>query len=134
MSAFRRLYFLHLRKDFTDGKIVTPQDKTARLYALIAQASTGDHSESHSPCNYCKNSDGECRKNWTSDVVATEHDKLRGANQSTAEYRFLKELADLENYGTEFHIARNSLGNHLNIGVSSEELRIYDAEFNFVER
>lgn len=66
--------------------------------------------------------------------MATAHAKLRGLKPSTAEYHFLKELASLENYGTEFHTARNTEGNHLNIGVSSEELRIYDAESNFVER
>lgn len=66
--------------------------------------------------------------------MATAHAKLRGLKPSKAEYHFLKELASLENYGTEFHTARNTEGNHLNIGVSSEELRIYDAESNFVER
>lgn len=130
----RHLYFLQLRKDHSDGKIIAPQATTARLYALIAQATVGDHSESLSYCNYCRNVDAERRERWSSESVATEHSKLIGVKPSTAKYQFLKELAQLDNYGTELHTAKNSVGNHLNIGVSSEELRIYDSEFNFIER
>lgn len=134
LFSCRNLYFLHLKKDFNDGKIITSQEATARLYALIAQATVGDHSESQNYCHYCRNVDGEKREHWTSDSVAAEHSKLIGVKPSAAKYQFLKELAQLDNYGTEFHTAKNSLGNLLNIGVSSEELRIYDSELNFIER
>lgn len=130
----RRLYFLQLKNDCCDGRIIAPEATKARLYALIAQATTGDHNDSPSICSYCRNVDAERRENWTSDSVAAEHGKLTGVKPTTAEYQFLKELAQLENYGTEFHTAKNAVGNHLNIGVSSEELRIYDSEFNFIER
>lgn len=134
LSFHRHLYFLQLKKDYTEGKIITPQATTARLYALIAQATVGDHSESQGYCSYCRNVDNEKREHWTSDSVGAEHCKLIGLKPSAAKYQFLKELAQLDNYGTEFHAAKNALGNLLNIGVSSEELRIYDSEYNFIER
>jgi len=40
----------------------------------------------------------------------------------------------MENYGMEYHLAKNESGQSLHIGVGTEEIKIYDADFNFIER
>lgn len=40
----------------------------------------------------------------------------------------------MENYGIEYYFVKSEFGNLLYIGVGSEEIKIYDDEFNFVER
>lgn len=116
-------------------ELVPPADKIAEVFAFLAQAAVGDHGDACSLCEFCQTS--EAADEWRSEFsrdVGEEHEKLRGLRPCTAEYYFIKELSLLENYAVEYHSAKNSAGNLLNIGVGSEELKIYDSDLNFLER
>lgn len=131
----RHQYFLHLKNDLEERKITPEPEKTATVYALIAQATIGDHGDSYSPCDFCQASEVESQ--WTSDFrssVSVEHAKLKGVRSAAAKQFFIKELSLMENYGIEYHLAKNESGQSLHIGVGSEEIKIYDGDLNFVER
>lgn len=131
----RHQYFLHLKNDLDEGKIIPDPEKAAAVYALIAQATIGDHGDSYSPCDYCQAS--EIESQWSSEFrssVSEEHAKLKGLRSPAATQFFIKEMSLMENYGIEYHLAKNESGNTLHIGVGSEEIKIFDADFNFVER
>lgn len=134
-SFCRHQYFLHLKRDLDEGKIIPDPEKAAAVYALIAQATIGDHGDSYSPCDFCQASEVESQ--WTSEFrsnVSVEHAKLKGLRSATAKQFFIKELSLMENYGIEYHLAKNESGQSLHIGVGSEEIKIYDGDLNFVER
>lgn len=134
-DSTRHQYFLHLKNDLEEGKIIPDQEKAAAVYALIAQATIGDHGDSYSPCDYCQAS--EIESQWSSEFrssVSEEHAKLKGVRSAAAKQFFIKELSLMENYGIEYHLVKNESGNTLHIGVGSEEIKIFDADFNFVER
>ena len=63
-----------------------------------------------------------------------EHAKFKGVRSAAAKQFFIKELSLMENYGIEYHLAKNESGHSLHIGVGSEEIKIYDEDLNFVER
>lgn len=124
-----------MKNDLEEGKIIPDPEKAAVVYALIAQATIGDHGDSYSPCDYCQAS--EIESQWSSEFrssVSEEHAKLKGVRSAAAKQFFIKELSLMENYGIEYHLAKNESGNTLHIGVGSEEIKIFDADFNFVER
>ena len=52
----------------------------------------------------------------------------------SAEYCCLKEVASLQDYGVEFHSAKSTEGQHLQIGVGTEGLRISDKQTELTER
>jgi len=131
----RHQYFLHLKNDLQEGKITPEPEKAAIVYALIAQATIGDHGDSYSPCDFCQASEVESQ--WTSQFrsnVSVEHAKFKGVRSAAAKQFFIKELSLMENYGIEDHLAKNESGHSLHIGVGSEEIKIYDEDLNFVER
>lgn len=131
----RHQYFLHLKNDLDEGKIIPDRGKAAEVYALIAQATIGDHGDSYSPCDFCQAS--EIESQWTSEFrsnVSVEHAKLKGVRSPAAKQFFIKELSLMENYGMEYHLAKNESGNTLHIGVGSDEIKIFDGDLNFVER
>ena len=136
VSSFcRHQYFLHLKRDLDEGKIIPEPEKAATVYALIAQATIGDHGDSYSPCDFCQASEVESQ--WTSEFrsnVSVEHAKFKGLRSATAKQFFIKELSSMENYGMEYHLAKNESGQSLHIGVGSEEIKIYDGDLNFIER
>ena len=135
-TSCRHQYFLHLRRDLEEGKVALEQQKAAAVYALIAQATVGDCGDSFSPCVICHEA-SEVESRWTSEFrsnVSVEHAKLRGLRSAAAKYFFIKELSQMENYGIEYHLAKNESGNSLHIGVGSETIKIFDADLNFLER
>lgn len=134
-DSTRHQYFLHLKNDLDEGKIIPDRGKAAEVYALIAQATIGDHGDSYSPCDFCQAS--EIESQWTSEFrsnVSVEHAKLKGVRSPAAKQFFIKELSLMENYGMEYHLAKNESGNTLHIGVGSDEIKIFDGDLNFVER
>ena len=136
VSSFcRHQYFLHLKRDLDEGKIIPDPEKAATVYALIAQATIGDHGDSYSPCDFCQASEVESQ--WSSEFrsnVSVEHAKFKGLRPAAAKQFFIKELSSMENYGMEYHLAKNESGQSLHIGVGSEEIKIYDGDLNFIER
>ena len=131
----RHQYFLHLKNDLEESKITPEPEKAATIYAFIAQATIGDHGDSYSPCDFCQASEVESQ--WTSEFrsnVSVEHAKLKGMKTAAAKQFFIKELSLMENYGIEYHMAKNRSGQPLHIGVGSEEIKIYDSDLNFIER
>lgn len=131
----RHQFFLHLKKDLEEGKITPEPEKAASVYALIAQATVGDHGDSYSPCDFCQGTEVESQ--WTSEFranVSVEHSKLKGVRSAAAKQFFIKEMSLMENYGIEYHLVKNESGLSLNIGVGSEEITICDDDLNFVER
>ncbi|XP_068671646.1 E3 ubiquitin-protein ligase MYLIP-like [Montipora foliosa] len=134
-DATRHQFFLDLKKNLEEGKITPEPEKAATVYALIAQATVGDHGDSYLPCDFCQGTEVESQ--WTSDFrgrVSVEHANLKGVRSAAAKQFFIKELSSMENYGIEYHLAKSESGNSLHIGVGSEEIKIYDDEFNLVER
>ena len=102
-----------------------------RIQALIAQAKDGDFRQNHIAYNPSVTQD------WPNDFrseVIMAHCRLRGIPKENAEYRFLQEIANLEDYGTEYHSCRSEDNKPLIIGVGIEALKISKHQDNTMER
>lgn len=62
------------------------------------------------------------------------HKELRGTSQASAEYQALQLVSSLENYGVEWHWARDAEGHNVAIGVGPEGLLICKQDFTPVNR
>lgn len=66
--------------------------------------------------------------------MIVRHKELRGTSQASAEYQALKLVSSLENYGVEWHWARDAEEQKVAIGVGPEGLLICKHHFTPVNR
>lgn len=66
--------------------------------------------------------------------IIARHRELRGTSQASAEYQALQLVSSLENYGVEWHWARDAEGQKVAIGVGREGLFICKQDFTPLNR
>lgn len=66
--------------------------------------------------------------------IQEKHRELEGLSQASAEYQALQLVSSLENYGVEWHWARDSEGQRLAIGVGPEGVSICQEDFSPINR
>ena len=140
MFSFQRhQFFQHLKKDLEERRISPEVDRLPRIFALLTQATVGDHNNSCS-CSGLDNrhqTEGGSEQHWSADFrneIALEHKRLKSMKPSTSEYYFIQEVSAMDSYGIEFHAVKSPDGIALHVGVGSKELKIYDMYFNFDQR
>ncbi|KAJ8290619.1 hypothetical protein GJAV_G00015360 [Gymnothorax javanicus] len=122
----RHLYFLQLRNDIQEGRLVCPLSSMVVLASYAVQAEMGDHSPSvHgagylSSCTFLPKQDPEFLSK-----VESLHNQHRGLKQSEAELCFLNTARTLELYGVEMHQCRDSSQCDLMVGIASGGVAIF---------
>eukprot|EP00794_Sanderia_malayensis_P019184 gene19184-21106_t len=130
-SSTRRQFYLNVKRDLDAGKYKPDRARSVRIQALIAQAMDGDFRENHIAYNPPKTEHWPCEFRQ---AVIVEHCQLSGMPIEPAEYRCLTEIAQLEDYGIEYHHARSEENRPLTIGVGFEALKITKLHDSAVER
>ncbi|XP_051576961.1 E3 ubiquitin-protein ligase MYLIP-B-like isoform X2 [Myxocyprinus asiaticus] len=130
----RHLFLLHLKKELFKGSLRLDTEKAIELCALLAQAEFGDYN--HNMAKYCYSQiyQGQEPSHETINNICWRHKELEGVSQSSAEYQALQLVSSLNNYGVDWHSARDSEGQELLLGVGPEGLFVSKTDFTPLER
>ncbi|XP_066539336.1 E3 ubiquitin-protein ligase MYLIP-B [Hoplias malabaricus] len=129
----RHLFLMHVKEELVLGSLKLESDQLVELCALLAQAELGDYHQ-HTAEYFCTQIYGqECDPNTVTSIIA-RHKELQSLSQASAEYQALQLLSSLENYGMEWHWARDTEGHKVAIGVGPEGLLICKEDFTTVNK
>ena len=122
LLSFRRQFFLNVKHDLLAGKYQSSDDSVARLHALLAQSEAGNFRENHISYNPSRTS------TWTPEFrskVILEHYKFKDMTPDIAEFYCLKEIAELDNYGMEYHLVKSDDNNkNILFGIGTDCLKV----------
>ncbi|KAK6182292.1 hypothetical protein SNE40_010006 [Patella caerulea] len=119
-------YYLQLKNDIIDGRLPCSVEQAVRLAALSLQAEFGD-------CEYDKQNPAYFKdhpllpKSMTKDEstfmellsdVINGHYRLHGVHGIKAEIQYIKEVQQMDGFGTEYYIAKDDSGKELYLGTS----------------
>ncbi|KAG8224621.1 hypothetical protein J437_LFUL005789 [Ladona fulva] len=145
-EATRHQFYLHARRDLSEGRLKVEGLPAVKMVALVAQAELGDMEEGStstglpSPFDLysCLVPSTDPEKFLSTEFltqVANEHRKLKGMKRSAAEYWLLKEVSKLEHFGEEEFSSHRSQDNvPLIIGVGPHGLSLYDVQGSVTQR
>ncbi|XP_074659183.1 tyrosine-protein phosphatase non-receptor type 4-like isoform X2 [Tubulanus polymorphus] len=119
-------FFLQLKKDILEGRLVVAWNTAAVLSSYAVQSELGDYnSEEHtngylSEFAFIPNQNDEFEKE-----VAKLHKTHRGQTPADAEYNFLERAKRLDMYGVDLHYARDQHQVEIQLGVHSSGLSVF---------
>ncbi|XP_030638395.1 E3 ubiquitin-protein ligase MYLIP-B [Chanos chanos] len=129
----RHLFLMHVKEELFRGSLRPDRDQAVELCALLAQEEFGDHDQN--TVKYCYTQlCGQEPSTTTMNNIVQRHRELEGMSQASAEYQVLQLVSSLENYGVEWHWARDVEGQRLAIGVGPEGVFICKEDFIPIER
>ncbi|CAH1788374.1 unnamed protein product, partial [Owenia fusiformis] len=119
-------FFLQLKKDILESRLVCPPSTAALLASFAVQSELGDFSaEDHtggylSEFRFIPGQTEAFEKD-----VAMLHRQHRGQTPADAEYNFLDKAKRLDMYGVDLHQARDQSNQEIQLGVTSAGLVIF---------
>ncbi|XP_007498115.1 tyrosine-protein phosphatase non-receptor type 3 isoform X2 [Monodelphis domestica] len=122
----RHLYFLQLKMDILEGRLICPLNSAVVLASYAVQSHFGDHNSSLHLSGYL--SDSQFIPDQNNDFVTkveTLHEQHSGLKQSEAESCFINIARTLEFYGVELHSGRDLHNLDLMIGVAEGGIAVY---------
>ncbi|XP_055770825.1 E3 ubiquitin-protein ligase MYLIP-A-like [Salvelinus fontinalis] len=129
----RHMFFLHIKEELDSGSLQMEAEQAKELCALLAQAEYGDYNQN--TAKYCSSQIFRQEPDLaTINSIQEKHRELEGLSQASAEYQALQLVSSLENYGVEWHWARDSEGQRLAIGVGPEGVSICQEDFSPINR
>ncbi|XP_043917235.1 tyrosine-protein phosphatase non-receptor type 14 [Protopterus annectens] len=124
-EATRYQYYLQVKKDLLDGRLLCSVDHGIRLAGLAVQAEFGDHIHFDSqdslkeyvlfPMGWVND---EAVLEELTQKVTVEHKANSGMPTAEAEFAYTKEVEQLDGFGEECFPAKDNIGNDVQIGVS----------------
>ncbi|KAJ7313889.1 hypothetical protein JRQ81_005666 [Phrynocephalus forsythii] len=122
----RHLFFLQLKADILEGRLLCPVNSAVVLASYAIQSHLGDYSPSiHLPgylSDYCFTP--EQNKDFLSKVESL-HEQHSGLKQTEAESCYINIARTLEFYGVELHSGRDLHNLDLMIGIASGGIAVY---------
>nr|XP_028572040.1 tyrosine-protein phosphatase non-receptor type 3-like [Podarcis muralis] len=122
----RHLFFLQLKADILEGRLLCPVNSVVVLASYAVQSQLGDYNGStHLPgylSEYCFIP--EQNQDFTTKVESL-HEQHRGLSQSEAESCYINIARTLEFYGVELHSGRDLHNLDLMIGIASGGIAVY---------
>ncbi|KAJ8270501.1 hypothetical protein GJAV_G00115580 [Gymnothorax javanicus] len=121
----RYQYYLQVKKEVLDGRLLCSVEQGIRLAGLAVQADFGDFNQCHTqdfPREYVLfpvtwSHVGGVLEEWTHKVVE-EHKSHCGMQTAEAELLYIKEVEKLDGFGQESFAAKDNYTNDIYIGVS----------------
>eukprot|EP00061_Rhincodon_typus_P017326 g45973.t1 len=111
----RHQFFLHVRDDLLNGRLLCSPEQALDLSALLAQVEFGDYNQN--TVKYCYEDLCANELNTsTLNSIVVKHKELEGMSPCRAEYRLLQIACTLEHYGVEWHSVKDGDGQKLMIG------------------
>lgn len=111
---------------------VSSEEQLAVLIALMSQTEDGNQNQQFFLEALLKEV-----QNPTEEMLAkifAERQKLVDMNKETAKYEILKMASEMENYGVEFHAAKNDAGDAVKVGVGPGGILVYSMTGTLLER
>lgn len=124
-------FFLQLKKDLVEGRLVCPHSTSALLSSYAIQSELGDYNIDEHKGDYL--SEFRFIPSQTAEFerqVIEYHKQHRGQTPAEAEYCFLERAKRLEMYGVDLHNARDQSNLEIQLGVTSAGLVVFQ---NFVK-
>eukprot|EP00106_Octopus_bimaculoides_P003360 XP_014770802.1 PREDICTED: tyrosine-protein phosphatase non-receptor type 4-like isoform X3 [Octopus bimaculoides] len=124
-------FFLQLKKDLLEGRLVCPHSTSALLSSYAIQSELGDYNPEDHKGNYL--SEFRFIPSQTVEFerqVIEYHKQHRGQTPAEAEYCFLERAKRLEMYGVDLHNARDQSNLEIQLGVTSAGLVVFQ---NFIK-
>uniref|UniRef100_A0A5S6QT60 protein-tyrosine-phosphatase n=1 Tax=Trichuris muris TaxID=70415 RepID=A0A5S6QT60_TRIMR len=113
-------FYLQLRKDIADGRLVCSESSFVVLASYAVQSEFGDHSSEEHREGYLEKF--SFAPNQTPEFlrkVAELHKQHRGQTPADAEYNFLDHAKRLDLYGVDLYRAQDSSMSDVQVGVAS---------------
>lgn len=101
----RHLFFQDAKLSLQQGKVPATPKEAARLVALVLQAEFGDFNPGLDYPSFNSLLPEQFNSDDLKTSIGANYERLRGMKQSFAEYRFLQEVYDIEEYGTDTFLA-----------------------------
>ncbi|EEC11951.1 protein 4.1G, putative [Ixodes scapularis] len=122
----RYYFFLQLKKDILEGRLVIPPATAALLASYAVQSELGDYNPDDHKHGYL--ADMRLVPHQTEELeekIAELHKLHKGQNSADAEFNFLEHAKRLDMYGVDLHKARDSTQAELQLGVTSYGLVVF---------
>lgn len=101
----RHLFYQDAKMSLQQGKVPATSKEAARLVALVLQAEFGDFNPGFDYPSFNSLLPEQFNSDDLKTSIGANYERLRGMKQSFAEYRFLQEVYDIEEYGTDTFLA-----------------------------
>ncbi|RXN01749.1 E3 ubiquitin-protein ligase MYLIP-A [Acipenser ruthenus] len=129
----RNLFFMHVKEDLHSGRLQSLPEQAEELCAQVAQAEFGDYNQNTAKYIY-KEICGKDPSPRVQNSIIAKHKALEGMSQSSMEYQVLQSVSTLENYGVEWHWARDGEGQKQVIGVGPDGISVCNEDFSLINR
>ncbi|XP_071033049.1 tyrosine-protein phosphatase non-receptor type 4 [Parasteatoda tepidariorum] len=119
-------FFLQLKKDIVDGKLIVPSATAVLLASYAVQSEIGDFNPEEHKNGYL--SELRLMANQTEEIekkIAELHKLHKGQTPADAEYNFLDHAKRLDMYGVDLHKARDTTNADIQLGVTSSGLVVF---------
>lgn len=119
-------FFLQIKRDILDGKLVCPIGVSTLLGSYAVQSELGDYSSDDHRTGYL--SDFKLVPNQDQQFeleVMRYHQQHKGQTPADAEKNFLERVKHLEMYGVDLHNAKDSSGVDIQLGVTGTGLVVF---------
>ncbi|XP_013395604.1 tyrosine-protein phosphatase non-receptor type 4 isoform X4 [Lingula anatina] len=119
-------FFLQLKKDILEGKLVCPPTTAALLASYAVQSELGDYNPEEHTDGYL--SEFRFIPNQTENFereVSELHKQHKGQMPADAEYNYLDVVKRLDMYGVDVHLARDQSNMDIQLGVASAGLVVF---------
>nr|XP_042698113.1 tyrosine-protein phosphatase non-receptor type 3 isoform X5 [Chrysemys picta bellii] len=122
----RHLFFLQLKTDILEGRLLCPLNSAVVLASYAVQSQFGDHNSSVHRSGYLSNYRFIPDQNQDFlTKVESLHEQHSGLKQSEAESCYINIARTLEFYGVELHSGRDLHNLDLMIGIASGGIAVY---------
>ncbi|XP_064614139.1 tyrosine-protein phosphatase non-receptor type 4-like [Liolophura sinensis] len=119
-------FFLQVKKDILEGRLVCPPGTAALLASYSVQSELGDFNvEEHTDGYLSEFRFITCQTEDFERQVSDYHRQHRGQTPADAEYNFLEKAKRLEMYGVDLHNARDHSNLEIQLGVTSAGLVVF---------
>lgn len=122
-------FFLQLRNDILDGKLICTRQSLVKLGSYTVQSELGDYNAEEHRMDYLR--DLELVPNQDSSIeqeIAQLHRLISGQTPEQAENNFLQHAKTLDTYGIEMHRAKDETGKDISIGVGSTGIVVFERD------
>ncbi|XP_063723188.1 band 4.1-like protein 4A isoform X2 [Symsagittifera roscoffensis] len=126
-EATRYQFFLQAKRDILNGVLmINNYEVLAKLFALVLQSELGNYSPERDTENYSSQFNFIPLQSFEFEFRAQEiHKTLKNISSGEAEWRFLREVKNLDFYGMKTHLAFGESDREFEIGISANGLYIF---------
>lgn len=119
-------FFLQIKKDIGDGKLVCPTNMSTLLASYAIQSELGDYSAEEHQSDYLSDFrlDPNQNKQFQADV-SRYHQQHKGQTPADAELNYLERAKHLEMYGVDLHNDKDSSGVDIQLGVTGTGVVVF---------